>query len=71
MDRRTNLPTCHGFTIEDMVELVRPGLATATAGRVGAGGEARGKTGLGAVSKRLSSKQLHARVMKRLRKMTN
>jgi hypothetical protein len=27
----------HGFTIEDLVELVRAGLATATAGRVVAG----------------------------------
>jgi hypothetical protein len=30
----------HRFSIEDMVELVRAGLATATAGRVVAGGRA-------------------------------
>jgi hypothetical protein len=29
----------HGFTIEQMVELVRSGLATATAERVGTGGK--------------------------------
>jgi hypothetical protein len=31
----------HGFTVEQMVELIRAGLATATTGRVIAGGQRR------------------------------
>jgi hypothetical protein len=36
-DRRRALEFAHGFTIEQVVELVRAGLATATAERVVAG----------------------------------